>query len=77
MKTEQDFLIEIDKSFVKAAQVLDCVDVAEDVDEETLMDLHEDRHHCGTCQVRTVMEVIWPAVEEYIDWLKGNPQCAN
>jgi hypothetical protein len=30
----------------------------------------EERFHCGSCIVRTVMEEVWPAVEKYIDHLK-------
>lgn len=71
MKTELDFLLNIDKSFVEAASLMDLEDLPEDIDDEEYDTITEGRHHCGTCQVRTIMEIVWPSVQEYIDWLKG------
>ena len=69
-KTEEDFLENIDKTFVVAAQVMELADLNEGISDEEMDIAHEARHHCGTCEVRTVMEIVWPAVEEYINWLK-------
>ena len=71
LKTEQEFLEKIDKSFVEAARVLELADLPDQLGEADLEQFHEDRHHCGTCMVRTVMDVVWPTVEEYVNWLKG------
>jgi hypothetical protein len=70
LKTELDFEENIDKCFLEAAKVLDMADLPDGIDDEELEFISEARFHCGTCTVRTVMEVVWPAIEEYIDWLK-------
>lgn len=67
---ELGYLNEIDRRIMRAANLMDCADVA-DADEEAAMDIYEERHHCGTCMVRTVLEEVWPAVDEYVDWLKS------
>lgn len=72
--TEDDYLLKIDKAIQEAAKVLDLEDIGVDdgqLTDEEHFDLYEERHHCGVCEVRTVMEVVWPAVEEYIDALKN------
>lgn len=69
MTTEEDHLEAIDQAIVKAAQVMELADVV-DIGDEELSDLYEERHHCGTCEVRTVMEVVWPAIENYIESIK-------
>ena len=71
LKTEQEFLEKIDESFDKAARVLELADLPDQLGEADLEQFYEDRHHCGPCMVRTVMDVVWPTVEEYVNWLKG------
>ena len=66
----------IDRSIVYAAIVMDLEDLNvvgldEDAAEEVREYAYEERFHCGTCIVRAVMGVVWPAVEEYITWLKN------
>lgn len=77
MNSEEEFLENIDKAIVQAAFVMDGADFSEELEDEEIMNLMEDRHHCGTCQVRTVMETVWPSVEEYIDWLKAEREAAS
>lgn len=72
LKTESYFEEKIDKSFQNAAEMLEMMDLPEDTSDEDLELIGESRFHCGTCTVRTVMEAVWPAVEEYIEWLKGD-----
>lgn len=69
--TEDAYIEAIDEAIKKAAILLDGSDLPDDIDDEEMTDILEDRHHCGTCQVRTVMEEIWPKVENYIDFIKG------
>lgn len=70
---DEYFLTKIDSAIQKAAVVMDLGDVYDggDIDDEVHEEVYEARHHCGTCQVRTVMETVWPAVEDYIEHLKS------
>ena len=73
--TELSYLNSIDDSFVAAARIMECSDLDWEGDEEQSQDEYEARHHCGTCQVRAVMETVWPPIQAYIDWLKaGNAE---
>jgi hypothetical protein len=63
-----EFLEAIDKAIISAAELLDMQDCDDDDDEYDL--LLESRHHCGTCETRTVMETVWPSIENYINYLK-------
>lgn len=76
MLTEEDHLQAIDEAIVRAAQVMDLEDVAE-LDDERLSDIYEERHHCGVCIVRTVMETVWPSMEEYIESIKSGASGAS
>lgn len=71
VKTEEDFLEQIDESLVQAAKVLDMADLADGLSEDEYESIFEGRHHCGTCQVRAVMETVWPSIEEYVEWLSA------
>lgn len=72
--TEDEYLEKIDEAIQQAAKVMDLEDVGitdGELTDEEHFDIYEERHHCGVCEVRTVMEVVWPAVEEYIEALKN------
>lgn len=68
--TDAEYRDRIDASFAEAARILELRDLTDD-DEDLAMDVYEERHHCGTCEVRTVMEIVWPAVEDYIAWIRS------
>ena len=71
MTTEQDLIVKIDLAIQHAAALMDMRDyehLEEDTDES--LDVMEERFHCGTCIVCTVMDAVWPSVEEYVDYLK-------
>jgi hypothetical protein len=70
---DQYFLEKIDTAISKAANVMELGDVYDggEPDDDSYEDVWEARHHCGTCQVRTVMETVWPAIEDYIEHLKS------
>ena len=70
MKTELDYERAIDAAIREAENLMEMVDV-DDADEEERERVYEERFHCGTCIVRTVLEQVWPAVDEYIEHLKG------
>lgn len=67
--TEHDYLLSIDASIIEAARLLELTDVA-DEDEDAIHEMWEERHHCGTCTTRIVMETVWPTIEAYIDYVK-------
>ena len=65
---EAILLDKIDHAVVAAASLMDLVDAISEEDQE---DLWDERHHCGTCMVRTVMETVWPSIEAYINYCKS------
>ena len=67
---ELEFLKGIDASVKDAERKLACADVDQD-DEEAYMDAYDAIFHCETCIVRETMEVIWPSIEKYIEWLRA------
>lgn len=82
---EEAHLRRIDAAIAEAERVMDLADITEasldipegatpeDVEmalEEAHMRAYEDRFHCGTCTVRTVLETVWPSIEAYIEYLK-------
>jgi hypothetical protein len=71
MMTEEEYFRNIDIAIQHAAFLMEMKDF-EHLDEDTDESLSaaEERFHCGSCIVRTVMEEVWPAVEKYIDYLK-------
>lgn len=67
--TENDYLLAIHRSIDEAAKLMELADLDDDVPEDERDRIWEDRHHCGTYMVRTVMETVWPAIERYTDHL--------
>jgi len=68
---EAELLAAIDTSVRLAERKLALVDYDPEVDEDAYYDAQEAIFHCEVCTVREVMEVIWPSVEKYIDWLRA------
>ena len=66
---EDHLLMMIDEAIKEAAQVMELHDL-DQYDEELLESAYEERFHCGTCIVRTVLEQVWPSVENYVKYLK-------
>ncbi|MFY8201452.1 MAG: hypothetical protein ACOVLE_12320 [Pirellula staleyi] len=66
--TEGEYLEKIDEAIIETGKYMDLDDLdPEDPDYETQW---EARFHCGVCVTRSVMEQVWPAVEEYIAAIK-------
>lgn len=74
---EEFLLMQIGQKVYEAAGIMEMNDLPEDATEEEYLDLYEDRFHCGTCITRAVLEVVWPAVEAYIDYLKEKADGGN
>lgn len=72
MENEQvvKFELAIDEAIKKAASHLDLDHIDGDGTDEQYSDAYEEIFHCTTCIVRNVMEIVWPSIEEYIDFLK-------
>jgi hypothetical protein len=51
-----------------AAWLFELGDVPDDAEDEFRDLVYEERYHCGTCMVRTVMEVVWPPIEDLIEY---------
>lgn len=69
-KVEDSYIAKIDEAIVTAGRLLDLHDAPDD-DEEATAELVEQRYHCGVCTASVVMETVWPAIEQYINFLKG------
>lgn len=67
--TEDEHLRAIDLSIEDAAVLMDLLDI-DDEDEDARERAYEERFHCGTCMVRTVLETVWPSIQSYVDSLK-------
>lgn len=70
---QKNMLLAIDAKIVEAARVMELADIDEEHpdDQELLDSVYEERFHCGTCIVTNVMEVVYPAIGEYFDYLEA------
>lgn len=69
-QTETDLLEAIDAAIISAGHLMDLDDVSEDGGEEEFDAAYEARFHCGTCMVRTVLDTVWPSVQNYIEFVR-------
>ena len=53
---------QLEDAIVRAGQLLDMDDLT-DMDDDDMDAVYEERHHCGVCETRTVMETVWPAIQ--------------
>lgn len=67
---EDAHLVAINEAFSEAAKILELADCPDFLDDEEMEMIFESRHHCGTCMVRTVMDVVWPEIEKYVAYVK-------
>ena len=56
---------------VEAAKFMDCDDLGPDAEWVALVEAENERGHCGVCQVRHVMRIVWPAVVSYLNALES------
>lgn len=68
--THDEYLNKIDEAIKHAAKIMDLDDLDPENNEEEYEAEWEARFHCGTCVVRTVMDNIWPSIEQYITALE-------
>lgn len=68
--TQDEYYEKIDEAIVRAGKIMDLDDLDPEKNEEEYEIEWEARFHCGVCVVRTVMDNIWPSVEEYITALE-------
>jgi hypothetical protein len=54
---------QLQDAIVRAGELLDMTDIDDDMGQDDLDAVYEERHHCGVCQTRTVMETVWPAIQ--------------
>jgi hypothetical protein len=64
---EAEYVEAVDKAIVKAGWLLDLADAKS---EEEHAELADQRLHCGTCTVRTVMEQVMPPLRRYLEAAK-------
>ena len=70
---QKKMILAIDAKIVEAGKVMELADISEEHedDQEFLDSVYEERFHCGTCIVTNVMEIVYPAVGEYFDYLEA------
>lgn len=68
--TQDEYLKKIDEAIIHAAKIMNLDDLDAEKDEEQYETEWEARFHCGTCVVRTVMDLVWPSIDEYITALE-------
>lgn len=59
----------VDSALRHAEVVIALADV-DGNDEEAMLDLYDERFHCEKCIVRTIMEIVWNPIEEYVTSLE-------
>jgi hypothetical protein len=64
-------LARIHKALHEAAHAMDLGDVPEDLPEDEAYMIYEERFHCGSCVVNAVMDIVWPSLQAYHDFLKA------
>lgn len=69
---------QVDDAIREAERIMDLEDIDTD-DEDAHWQALDERHHCGVCIVRTVMETVHPAYEQLIEHLlaQKNEPSAN
>ncbi len=65
---EVKYLNAVDTAIKRAAVVMELADIDEDESSEDFDSIYEDRFHCGTCIVRTVLDEIWPELNNLMDY---------
>lgn len=72
--TEDEYLESIDNAFKEAEQWLSMVDCpSEEEDPDGWNSAYEERFHCETCTMRGIGNILWPVIQQYIDWCKVHP----
>lgn len=70
--TEDEHLSKIDVAIRSAERLIALADIpSEEEDAEAYWDSYDTIFHCEVCTIREVMTVVWPPVQNYIDWLKS------
>lgn len=59
----------VDAALRQAEVVMAIADI-DGNDEEAIFDLYEERFHCEKCIVRTIMEIVWDPIEQYVTSLE-------
>jgi hypothetical protein len=65
---ELKYLTAVDEAIKRAAVVMELGDIEEDESSDDFDSIYEERFHCGTCMVRTVLDEIWPDLNNLMDF---------
>jgi hypothetical protein len=65
---ELKYLTAVDEAIKRAAVVMELGDIEEDESSDDFDSIYEERFHCGTCMVRTVLDEIWPDLSNLMDF---------
>lgn len=68
--TEMELLRKVDEAIVRAGELMELADVP-DEDEDNYDTVYEARFHCGKCIVTTVMETIWPDLQNLMNYYEA------
>lgn len=69
--------MQIDQQVQRAGKIMDLADLPAGATEDEYMELYGGRYHCGVCVTRSVLDVVWPSIEAYIEYLKGRTNERN
>lgn len=70
--SESEYIEAISKAIEVANHHMNLDDLDYDADPDNYDDMYEERFHCGTCVVRSVLEIVWPAFNDYIMFLSND-----
>jgi hypothetical protein len=65
---ELKYLNAVDEAIKRAAVIMELGDIEEDESSDDFDSIYEERFHCGTCIVRTVLDEIWPDLNNLMDF---------
>lgn len=74
---EKTLLQALDEAIKVAGKKMDLDDIADDAPDDEQDSIYEERFHCGTCIVRSVLDTIWVDMERLMDFYRDSTPPEN
>lgn len=74
---EKTLLQALDEAIKVAGKKMDLDDIADDAPDDEQDSIYEERFHCGTCIVRSVLDTIWFDMERLMDFYRDSTPPEN
>lgn len=74
---EKTLLQALDEAIKVAGKKMDLDDIADDAPDGEQDSIYEERFHCGTCIVRSVLDTIWVDMERLMDFYRDSTPPEN